>query len=53
VKAGLAPAEMSPTDVANDILTHLIPETLVNPSMLATVAVLQKVYGYTYAALTV
>jgi hypothetical protein len=52
VKAGLAPAGMSPTDVANDILTHLIPETLVNPSMLATVAVLQKVYGYTYAALT-
>jgi hypothetical protein len=52
VKAGLAPAGMSPSEVANDILTHLIPETLVNPSMLATVAVLQKVYGYTYAALT-
>jgi hypothetical protein len=49
---GFAPAGMSAQDVADDILTHLIPGTLVNPSMVATVAVLQKVYGYTYAALT-
>jgi hypothetical protein len=52
VKGGFAPAGMSAQDVADDILTHLIPGTLVNPSMIATVAVLQKVYSYTYAALT-
>ena len=52
VKAGNAPAGMTPKDVADDILTHLIPGALVNPSMVATVAVLQKVYGYTYVALT-
>jgi hypothetical protein len=52
VKAGFAPSGMSAQDVADDILTHLIPGTLVNPSMVATVAVLQKVYGYTYVALT-
>jgi len=52
VKAGFAPAGMTAQDVADDILTHLIVGTLVNPSMVATVAVLQKVYGYTYVALT-
>jgi intracellular sulfur oxidation DsrE/DsrF family protein len=52
VKAGNAPAGMTPKDVADDILTHLIPGALVNPSMVATVAVLQKVHGYTYVALT-
>ena len=53
VKRGLAPAGMSAKDVAADILTHLIPRALVNPSIVATVAVIQKVYGYTYAALTI
>jgi hypothetical protein len=52
VKAGSAPDGMTAKDVANDILTHLIPGTLVNPSMVATVAILQKYYGYTYVALT-
>ena len=52
VKAGFAPTGMSADDVADDILTHLVAGTLVNPSMVATVGVLQKVYGYTYAALT-
>jgi len=52
VKGGFAPAGMSPGDVAADILTHLIPGALVNPSMIATIAVLQKVHQYTYAALT-
>lgn len=52
VKSGFAPAGISAKDVADDILTHLIAGTLINPSMVATVAVLQKVYGYTYAALT-
>jgi hypothetical protein len=53
VKGGFAPSGMTPTEVADDILTHLIPGALVNPSMMATVAVLQKVHGYTYAALTI
>lgn len=52
VKAGNAPAGMTPKDVADDILTHLIPGTIVNPSMVATVAVLQKHFEYTYVALT-
>lgn len=52
VKAGNAPSGMTAKDVANDILTHLIPGALVNPSMVATVGVLQKVYGYAYTALT-
>lgn len=51
VSAGHAPG-MSPAAVANDILTHLIPGTHVVPSMVATVAVLQQKYHYSYAALT-
>jgi hypothetical protein len=52
VKAGNAPAGMTAKDVADDILTHLIPGALVVPGMVATVAVLQKALGYTYVALT-
>jgi hypothetical protein len=52
VKAGNAPSGMTPTDVANDILTHLIPGAIVVPSMVATMAVLQHEHQYTYAALT-
>lgn len=52
VKRGFAPAGTTAQDVASDILTHLIPGALVNPSMVATVAVLQARYHYTYAALT-
>ncbi len=52
VKRGFAPAGMSPTDVANDILTHLIPGAFVVPAMVAAVAVLQREYHYTYIALT-
>ncbi len=33
---------MTATDVAGDILTHLIPGALVVPSMVATIAVLQS-----------
>ncbi len=51
VKAGNAPAGMSATDVANDILTHLIPGTHVVPSMVATVAVLQQRFHYSYVTL--
>ena len=51
VKAGNAPAGMTPADVADDILTHLIPNVHVVPSMVATVAVLQQRYHYSYVAL--
>jgi hypothetical protein len=42
---------MSAAEVADDILTHLIPGAVVVPSMVATVAVLQATYGYTYLTL--
>lgn len=48
VKAGNAPAGMSGSDVAADILTHLIPGAVVVPSMVATIAVLQARFRYTY-----
>ncbi|MBV8637340.1 MAG: hypothetical protein JO322_04595 [Candidatus Eremiobacteraeota bacterium] len=52
VKPGAPAAGANPTQVANDILTHLVPGVLVVPAMVATVAVLQNEYHYTYAALT-
>ncbi len=52
VKPGAPAAGANPTEVANDILTHLNPGALVVPSMVATVAVLQHEFNYTYAALT-
>jgi intracellular sulfur oxidation DsrE/DsrF family protein len=52
VKKGLAPAGMSASDVAADILTHLIPGAIVVPSMVAAIAVLQQNYHYTYITLT-
>ncbi|HZY99121.1 MAG TPA: hypothetical protein VFE36_06085 [Candidatus Baltobacteraceae bacterium] len=48
VKKGLAPAGATPSQVAADILTHLIPGAIVVPSMVATIAVLQATYHYTY-----
>ncbi len=48
VAAGHAPPGMSGSDVASDILTHLIPGAFVVPSMVATVAVMQQRFGYTY-----
>ncbi len=48
VAKGAAPAGMTPQQVADDILTHLIPGTIVVPSMVATIAVLQARYHYTY-----
>ena len=50
VKKGLAPAGASAADVAADILTHLIPGAVVVPAMVATIAVLQAKYRYTYIA---
>jgi hypothetical protein len=52
VKKGLAPAGASASDVADDILTHLIPGAIVVPSMVAAIAVLQQNYHYTYITLT-
>lgn len=48
VKAGNAPSGMSPSQVAQDILTHLIPGTHVVPSMMGTIMVLQQRYHYGY-----
>ncbi len=48
VQQGFAPAGTSAGDVADDILTHLIPGALVVPSMVATIAVLQNEYGFAY-----
>jgi intracellular sulfur oxidation DsrE/DsrF family protein len=48
VKKGFAPAGMTATQVADDILTHLIPGAVVVPSMVATIAVLQAKFHYTY-----
>ena len=48
VKAGNAPAGMSPSQVAEDILTHLIPGTHVVPSMMGTIMVLQQRFHYGY-----
>lgn len=48
VRRGFAPAGMSASDVAADILSHLIPGAVVVPSMVATIAVLQATYRYTY-----
>ena len=50
VKKGLAPPGMTAADVADDILTHLIPGAIVVPAMVATIAVLQAKYRYTYIA---
>jgi len=43
---------MDATDVASDILTHLIPGTHVVPAMVAAVATLQQRYHYSYITLT-
>lgn len=48
-RGGFAPSTMSPSEVAADILTHLIPGAVVVPSMVATLAVLQHRFAYTYA----
>jgi len=52
VRDGFAPAGMGPQDVANDILTHLIPGSVVVPSMVGAIAVMQARYQYTYVTLT-
>jgi len=46
--AGFAPRDMTASDIARDMLENLIPQTYVVPSMVATIAVLQATYHYTY-----
>lgn len=52
VAGGFAPSGMKPGDVADDVLRHLIPGTHVVPSMVATVAVLQQRFHYSYVTVT-
>jgi hypothetical protein len=52
VERGFAAPGMSASDVAADILWHLIPGAVVVPSMVATIAVLQATYRYTYLTLS-
>jgi len=47
---GFAPAGASRGQIADDILTHLIPGAVVVPAMVAAIAVLQAAYRYTYLA---
>ncbi|HZZ65389.1 MAG TPA: hypothetical protein VFE17_07825 [Candidatus Baltobacteraceae bacterium] len=51
VAAGNAPAGTTAAQVADDILTHLIPGTHVVPAMVAAIAVLQQRFHYTYITL--
>jgi hypothetical protein len=46
--AGFASPGATARDVGADLLTHLIPGAVVVPSMVATIAVLQTRYRYTY-----
>ncbi len=52
VANGFAPTGAAPADVADDLLMHLIPGAIVVPSMVATIAVLQATYAYTYLNVT-
>lgn len=48
VRKSFAPSGMTTSEVAADILTHLIPGAIVVPSMVATIAVLQTTFRYSY-----
>jgi hypothetical protein len=50
VQSGAAPANMTPQDVLVDLLAHLVPGTLVVPSMVATLGILQRRFRYAYTA---
>jgi intracellular sulfur oxidation DsrE/DsrF family protein len=47
-KSGNAPGAPTAAQIADDILTHLIPGAVVVPSMVAAIAVLQTTYRYAY-----
>ncbi|MGA8534912.1 MAG: hypothetical protein WB615_12465 [Candidatus Tumulicola sp.] len=46
--AGFAPNGLNATEIAADMLSNLIPNTHLVPSMVATIVILQRVYGYSY-----
>jgi hypothetical protein len=48
VAAGAAPQASTPSDVLADILAHLMPGTMIVPSMVATVGILQNRFKYAY-----
>jgi intracellular sulfur oxidation DsrE/DsrF family protein len=48
VAKGFAPTGMDATNVAADILMHLVPGAVVVPSMVAAIAVVQLRYRYAY-----
>ena len=48
VQSGFAPSGTSASQVADDLLTHLIPGTQVVPAMVAAIAVLQSLHRYSY-----
>jgi intracellular sulfur oxidation DsrE/DsrF family protein len=52
VAGNFAPSGATPEQVADDLLTHLVPGAIVVPSMVATIAVLQAQYHYTYLNVT-
>jgi intracellular sulfur oxidation DsrE/DsrF family protein len=52
IAGGFAPSGATPEQVADDLLTHLVPGAVVVPSMVATIAVLQAKYHYTYLNVT-
>jgi hypothetical protein len=48
INGGFAPSGLSPAEIAGDMLSNLIPNTHLVPSMVATIGILQRVYGYSY-----
>ena len=48
VQRGFAPSTMTASEVADDVLTHLIDGAFVVPSMVASIAVLQNTYRFAY-----
>ncbi|MBV8490406.1 MAG: hypothetical protein JO199_07755 [Candidatus Eremiobacteraeota bacterium] len=48
VSGGAAPQEMSPADVQRDLLSHLVPNVTIVPSMVATIGILQNRFHYAY-----
>jgi len=50
VADGAAPQGSTPADVLADLLAHLMPGTMVVPSMVATIGILQNRFKYAYTS---
>ena len=48
VAGGAAPQGMSPAEVEQDLLAHLMPKVVVVPSMVSTIGILQNRFHYAY-----